>query len=163
MSWVSPRQANIIKAVLVMIVAVRQPELILVVIGVPMAAVLHELTHTVAIWPAAQDIEIHWRQLVVVASIDEESWQYHVARLAGLAPLIIGVIIAVALFGIGRPLAEPWTPQGFAEWGIWICYTITGGVSDYLPSVSRQKAQQITDSSPEHEGEGQQSQGVPSQ
>jgi hypothetical protein len=110
-----------------------------VVVGVPLAAIAHELTHVAVIWPVAEDVEVRVRQLVVLASIEETPGRQRVARLAGLAPLIVGVIVAVGLVAAGRPLAEPWTPQGLAEWGIWICYSVTGGKSDYLPSVSRER------------------------
>jgi len=110
-----------------------------VVIGVPLAAILHELTHVVMLLPVAEDVSVNWREMYVVASIPETAFVKRWARLAGLAPVIIGVLVAIGLVAAGMPLAEPWTPLGMAEWGVWMAYAIFGGASDYLPRLSRER------------------------
>jgi len=110
-------------------------------VGVPLAAVAHELTHVLFLLPVAEDIRVDWRQMVVGASIPTTTLVQRWARVAGMGPVIVGVLVAVGLVAAGQPLADPRTPTGLCQWGIWMSYSITGGASDYLPSVSRQKAQ----------------------
>lgn len=110
------------------------------IVGVPLAAVLHELTHVIVLLPVAEDIKVNWREMFVAASVPETPFVKRWALIAGVAPVIIGVMVAIGLSVAGRPLAEPWTPLGLAQWGVWMAYTVTGGASDYLPSLSRARA-----------------------
>jgi hypothetical protein len=115
---------------------------LLAVVGVPLAAVLHEITHVAVIWPVAERIEIDPTGQAVAADIPETRFAETVANVAGFAPAIIGTLVVIASTHAGAPWPAPWdSSTGLMLWGVWVVYTAAGGLSDYLPSVSRSRAQ----------------------
>ncbi|MEF8939621.1 MAG: hypothetical protein V5A22_07220 [Salinivenus sp.] len=110
------------------------------VVGVPLAAIAHELTHVAFLWPVAEEIRLNPTEQYVEADIHTEGWRGHWADLAGLSPVIVGTLVAVALLTVGHPIPPLTTTEGLLGWGVWVAYSITGGLSDYIPSVSREKA-----------------------
>lgn len=114
--------------------------LVVALIGVPVAGILHEATHALWVWPVASSVRYDWRQQYIEAEVPRTAWRQRWADLAGWAPLMVGCFTAVYLAHIGQPLHGPWTVRGLLEWGLWIAYTVTGGVSDYMPEISRDSA-----------------------
>jgi hypothetical protein len=119
--------------------------MVVALVGVPLMAILHELTHVLFIWPVADSVDIRWREMFVRARVPDTPWHQRWASLSGLAPLIVGVFVAVYLAWLGTPLQPPTTVEGILQWGLWMSYTIFGGVSDYLPSVSRDRGARTAD------------------
>lgn len=117
--------------------------MVLAVVGVPLMGILHEATHVLFIWPVAAKVEYHYPEHYVEALVPETPWRQRWASVAGVAPLIVGCFVAVYLVAIGQPLRSPWDPWGMLQWGLWVAYTVTGGWSDYMPSVSRERAGSI--------------------
>lgn len=114
--------------------------MVLAVVGVPLAGILHELTHVLFVWPVAASVDLHVDGWHVEALVPETPWRQRWASLAGVAPLIVGCFVAVYLFHIGEPLRPPTEPWGILQWGLWLMYTVTGGLSDYVPEVSRSRS-----------------------
>jgi len=120
--------------------------MLLAVVGVPLAAVLHELTHVAAVWPVAEHIEIDPGSQAVAAEIPDTRLAQTVADVAGFAPAILGTLVVIASTHAGAPWPAPWdSATGLALWGVWVVYTAAGGLSDYVPSVSRSRAQPADD------------------
>jgi len=132
---------------------------LIVIIGGPLAGYLHELTHVAVVTPVADDVRLvrekgfstadvlNGRAFHVVFDIDESVKRNRVvARLAGLAPLCVGSVFWL----LGAHTAV--IPGPFSSWpagGLWSCmavYTLTGGLSDYLPTVSRARSNQLEQS-----------------
>jgi hypothetical protein len=119
---------------------------VLAVVGVPLAAVLHELTHVAVVWPVAEHIEIDPTTQAVAAEIPDTRLAQTVADVAGFAPAIIGTLVVIGSTHAGAPWPAPWdSATGLALWGVWTVYTAAGGLSDYVPSISRQRAQPADD------------------
>jgi len=115
-------------------------------LGVPLAATAHELTHVAVVWPVAHHIEIDPSSQTVTVDVHDTRPARAVANVAGYAPVIIGTLGAIASAHAGMPWPAPWTsPRGLALWGVWVAYAVSGGLSDYLPSVSRGRAQLADD------------------
>jgi len=120
--------------------------MLLAVVGVPLAAVLHELTHVAAVWPVAQRIEIDPASQAVAAEIPDSRLAQTVADVAGFAPAIIGTLVVIVSTHAGAIWPAPWeSATGLALWGVWVVYTAAGGLSDYVPSVSRTRGQTADD------------------
>jgi len=115
------------------------------VVGVPLMGVLHELAHVLALWPVADRIVINPRGQVVRAEVPDDRWRQRVADVAGVAPVAIGVMVVLALLAAGVALPPPTSVTGLFAWGLWIAFAVTGGVSDYLPSVSRERGASADD------------------
>jgi len=114
---------------------------VLSLVGVPLAAVAHELTHVAVVWPVAEHIEIDPSSQAVAVDIPDTRVATTVADVAGYAPAIVGTLVIIASTHAGAPWPAPWdSATGLALWGIWVVYTAAGGLSDYLPSVSRSRA-----------------------
>jgi|APHM01.1.fsa_nt_gi hypothetical protein len=114
---------------------------LLAVVGVPLAAVLHELTHIVVIWPVAEHIEIDPSGQAVAAEIPDTHLGQTVADVTGFAPAIIGTLVVLGFTHAGAPWPAPWdSPTGIMLWGVWVVYSAAGGLSDYVPSISRTRA-----------------------
>lgn len=120
--------------------------MVLAVVGVPLAAVLHELTHVAVVWPVAEGIAIDPDSQAVEAEVRDDQLGRLVADLAGVAPVVVGVLVVLASTYAGAPWPAPWdSATGLALWGVWVVYTAAGGLSDYLPSVSRARASSTDD------------------
>jgi len=120
--------------------------MLLAVVGVPLAAVLHELTHVAAVWPVAEHIEIDPGSQAVAAEIPDTQLAQTVANAAGFAPAIIGTLVVIVSTHAGAIWPAPWdSATGLALWGVWVVYTAAGGLSDYVPQVSRRRAQTTDD------------------
>jgi len=119
---------------------------VLALVGVPLAAVAHELTHVAVVWPVAEHIEIDPTTQAVAAEIPDTRLAQTVADVAGFAPAILGTLVVIASTHAGAPWPAPWdSATGLALWGVWVVYTAAGGLSDYVPSVSRSRAQPADD------------------
>lgn len=101
--------------------------------GMVAAAVLHELTHAAAVLAVGGHIRrISLRSLDVYWALEEHEpvWK---DRVIGLAPLAIGVVLAVVVLAVG---AIPEGRAGIVLACAWGVYTLFGGVDDYRTGVS---------------------------
>lgn len=109
-------------------------------VGVPAAGLLHEFCHVLFVWPVATEVEFDWREQYVIADVPRTRFAQRWADAAGLAPAIVGVLAAIYLLEVGSPLQSPASPLGLVQWVIWGVFSIGGGLSDYIPSLSRSRA-----------------------
>jgi hypothetical protein len=87
----------------------------------------------------AIEVEYEWPQQFVEARVPDTPWRQRWASIAGVAPLITGVFVLLYLVETGNPPADFFSVEGLVQWGLWVSYSITGGISDYLPSAQKDK------------------------
>ena len=95
----------------------------------------HELTHYLVYMTFAHHIEFDLMNMQITAEYDDTHLNRRLAAVAGVSPLVVGVVVLAAL-------SAPWWSEGLTIHRMIVVvalliYTFTGGWSDYRPALQQ--------------------------